>query len=70
VIPPEVIAEALKDVSPHGRNVVSTCRWLASLNVPKIKRRREKTRRFWLWIGTSSDRDKILEWEDATRVGW
>jgi hypothetical protein len=46
------VREALKSASPHGGNAVSTCRWLAPINVPGIRRVKVNGgQRKWEWKG-------------------
>lgn len=64
-LPPEAVAKALESVSPHGKNLMLTCRWLASINVPSIQKKRTSTERYWLWIGSATTNDdKPHNWND------
>lgn len=64
-LPADAVAKALESVSPHGKNPIAICRWLASINVPSIQRKRAMHERYWLWVGAETDTaDTVHDWND------
>jgi len=62
-MPADAIAKAVEGISPHGKNAIATCRWLASINVPGVQRKRAKDGRYWVWVGTNTtDADAFEDW--------
>lgn len=65
-LPSDVLVDALKDVSPYGRNLIGTLRWLSSLGLPFVQRRRSNAEKFWIWVGSeASEKAAIEDWESS-----
>lgn len=62
-MPAKAITEALKKISPHGDNITSTTRWLASIGLKTIYRKKLDSVRYWLWVGNDSDGVDESDWE-------
>jgi hypothetical protein len=64
-LPAEAVAKAVENVSPHGKKITATCRWLASINVPEIQRKRTMHGRYWLWTGAGTEAtDRERDWNE------
>lgn len=60
-------AEALGKLCPHGPSQISVGRWLASLTIQGLSKRRTKHARFWVWKGEAATADEPIEWEELPR---
>jgi len=63
------VAEALGKLCPNGTSAIAVGRWLSSMNLPNIKRRRTNQLRMWVWRGEDPMSDEPIAWGGNPGVG-